>query len=69
MQETKPTPEQHEALRRFAERHGRTWKAKLVSAWLSGKDDRMQDGALLRQVRNQLGARWLRGFKLESPTT
>lgn len=60
------TPQQLEALQRFAERHGRTWKCRLVGAWMNGTDDRLPDGGLLRQVRNQLGVQWLRGFRLEA---
>ncbi|MBV7542166.1 hypothetical protein [Acidovorax sp. sic0104] len=60
------TPEQLEALKRFAARHGRTWKCRLMEAWIRGTDDRMPDGWLLRQVRNQLGSHWLRRFRLET---
>lgn len=59
-----PTSEQLEALRRFAAKHGRNWRTKLSQAWASGKDERLPDAALLRQVRNQLGPKWLKRFKL-----
>lgn len=41
-----------DALQRFADKHGREWRAKLWDAWLSSQDDYLPDGALLRQVRN-----------------
>lgn len=59
-QENHPTTEQTAALQRFAQNHGRTWKSKLTDAWISGRDDRLPDGSLLRQVRNELGPQWLR---------
>lgn len=64
MQNKQPTEPQMEAIKRFAETHGRTWKSRLIDAWISGRDARLPDGGLLRQVRNQLGPQWLRGFKL-----
>lgn len=51
--------EQHAALQRFADRHGARWKYQLKLAWAAGRDDREEDGALLRQVRNQFGPTWL----------
>ncbi len=59
----KPTPEQLERLRSFATAYGINWKRALTDAWLAGLDERMQDGHLLRQVRNQLGPRWLEAFR------
>ena len=44
----------------FATRHGRTWRADLAAAWLSGRDAAEPDGHLLRQVRNRFGPAWLR---------
>jgi len=55
---------QLDVLRRFAKQHGRYWKSKLRSAWTSGRDDRMQDGAVLRQIRNDFGPVWLTRFRL-----
>lgn len=52
------------AVRTFALRHGRNWKSKLNLAWYSGKDDSMPDGWILRQLRNNFGSTWLRGFRL-----
>ena len=65
-QKTHPTNEQTAALQRFAQTHGRTWKSKLADAWISGRDDRLPDGSLLRQVRNELGPQWLRTAVLSS---
>lgn len=57
-----PSTSQLQALERFATKHGREWKAVLSAAWTSGRDESMPDGALLRQVRNQLGPEWLASF-------
>lgn len=64
MSAEEPTKDQLGALKRFASQHGRTWKSKLVDAWISGKDDHLPDGGLLRQVRNELGPQWLRNATL-----
>ncbi len=55
-----PSPDQLAAVAAFAARHGRTWRADLAAAWLSGADAREPDGHLLRQVRNRFGPAWLR---------
>jgi len=62
-----PSPEQLAAVRAFATRYGRTWKAMLRTAWTDGRypyyvssDDR----ALLQQVRNAYGPAWLTKFKI-----
>ena len=56
-----PSAEQWEALKRFAAQHGRTWKATLREAWMSGiyPSSEGDDSALLQQVRNTFGPRWL----------
>lgn len=59
-----PTSAQLNALRGFAQRHGRTWKSKLNAAWASGRDERLPDAPLLRQVRNEFGPVWLARFSL-----
>lgn len=41
-----------DALQRFADKHGKKWQSKLWDMWLSGRDDYMADGHILRQVRN-----------------
>lgn len=61
------TEDQLAALTRFASKNGRYWKCKLVNAWLSGADERLPDGGLLRQVRNELGIQWLRDMSLKQP--
>lgn len=50
------TAEQQQALNRFAVKHGRTWRAKLRALWNTGKDERVADGAYLRQIRNENAA-------------
>ena len=53
------TIEQLEALRAYADTHGRTWKAQLNYEWMSGT----ASGAL-QQIRNSFGPTWLIRFKL-----
>lgn len=55
------TSEQLAALQKFAAANGRTWKSKLLDLWMSGKNE---NSGALRQVRNNLGGRWLLKFKL-----
>lgn len=54
-----PNEAQLAALQRLADRCGRPWKSVLSAMWSNGKDDRGEDGALLRQVRNEFGPQWL----------
>lgn len=58
------TQEQREALARFKEKKGSYWKSRLVELWISGRDDRAPDGAVLRQVRNTLGLDGLARVKI-----
>jgi len=53
------TAEQLDALREFAAKHGRCWKARLREDWYGGSDI-----GLLRQIRNQFGPAWLTRFEL-----
>lgn len=39
-----PTTEQLEALARFAEQHGRTWKAQLSDLWMRAAADSILPG-------------------------
>ena len=55
------TNEQYQALQSFADAHGRYWRSDLRAAWANGKDERLPDAGLLRQVRNCLGVNWLYG--------
>jgi hypothetical protein len=59
-----PSPEQLAAVAAYAARHGRTWRADLAAAWLTGRDAREPDGHLLRQVRNTCGPAWLAAVTL-----
>ena len=54
------------AVRAFAEKHGRRWKAALAEAWGNGRDTAEKDGWALRDIRNspQWGHDWLDGVKL-----
>lgn len=68
MKTAKPTPtaDQLAALAAYAEKHGRTWKHSLRLAWFNGTDANEPAGCFLRQVRNELGPRWLNAFRLEN---
>lgn len=59
------SPDQAQAILRFAASNGRHWKSKLLSAWTSGRDERLPDSGLLRQVRNELGPVWLSQVSLK----
>jgi len=54
-----PTPEQQLAINQFKAKYGQFWKEELATKWWSGRDVNEPHGALLRQVRNQLGPQWL----------
>lgn len=54
------SPEERAALRAFASRNGRTWKAALRQTWAY---DTSLSGPL-RALRNRLGPRWLASFTL-----
>ena len=58
-----PTTEQMEALKRFAEVHGRTWKSQLNDMWMIAAYSGNPDAHLLQQVRNQFGPSWLVRFR------
>lgn len=58
------TTEQSAALSRFKAKQGRQWKSRLIALWVDGRDDRAEDGALLRQVRNSLGVDGLARLKI-----
>ena len=49
----------------FSLKYGRTWRNRLSNAWFDGSDAREPNGALLRQLRNQFGPRWLRRFRFK----
>jgi len=57
--DTGPTPEQLRAIQAFANKHGAHWKSALLTAWLTGRDEREPHSHLLRQVRNRFGPVWL----------
>lgn len=58
---SRPTPneEQKLALSQFKAKYGHFWKEELMLKWACGRDVNEPHGALLRQVRNQLGPSWL----------
>jgi len=59
---TQPTADQVEALRRYAAAHGRTWKAQLHQAWMTGQYDAGDYDSTLQCIRNQFGPSWLVRF-------
>lgn len=59
------TPEQVDALRRYAKKHGRTWKSKLRDAWMGMPPH--DDAGTLRGLRNSHGPTWLDRFRLPVP--
>lgn len=65
MSPASPTLEQLSALLAFSLKYGRTWRNRLSNAWFDGSDAREPNGALLRQLRNQFGPRWLRRFRFK----
>lgn len=58
-----PTDEQLCVLEAFRAAHGRHWKARLRDLWLTGRDAARPGGALLRQIRNTFGPRWLQEYQ------
>ncbi len=50
---------QVEALRAYARRHGRTWKAELRAEWMRASAE-----PLLHGLRNSHGPSWLKGYAL-----
>lgn len=71
MNDTKPvpdcTPEQLRALREYAAtKRGRNWKTQLMDAWRTSHYGYGQiDKAVLQQIRNQKGPRWLLETKFD----
>lgn len=60
-----PTPQQVKALQVWAREQGRTWKAALREAWMSGNYGHTTAATnQLQQVRNTLGPSWLTRYKL-----
>lgn len=59
-----PNEQQLAAIRNFARIYGRRWKEHLNDFWCSGRDEREEDAALLRQLRNDFGPSWLAEFNL-----
>lgn len=55
-----PTPQQADALVKFAEREGPQWKTKLHMNWtMASYPDDPTTSHLLHQLRNQFGPLWL----------
>lgn len=59
------TREQTNALRMFADMHGRAWKAELRRLW---SEDTWRTGHYpdLRSLRNTHGSAWLARYKLQN---
>jgi hypothetical protein len=58
------SPEQLDALQRYAAKHGTQWKSQLNLAWI-----RAAEPGYLQQVRNQFGPSWLEKFSFDNPKT
>lgn len=52
-------------LRDFAHQYGRNWKSRLGAMWWKGSDVNERHGALLRQIRNELGPNWLASHRID----
>jgi len=52
---------QLDALRRYAQQHGRCWKTRLRDEWMCASAE-----PLLHALRNSHGPGWLVGFELEA---
>lgn len=62
-----PNEQQMAAIVSFANRFGRNWKSRLSDRWRFGDEYLfvgVDNGALLRQVRNEFGPNWLKRFSL-----
>lgn len=59
------TTEEFEALKHWADFHGRTWKSKLRDAWMDGCYFPNTHDSCLQRIRNSLnrGPSWLISFR------
>jgi len=57
------TSEQLQALQRFAQHHGRSWKERVRTLW-SQSNPRTDDEAIVYALRNTHGPRWLTRFRI-----
>jgi len=64
MERPELTAQEMEALRAYASRNGRTWKHKLLDAWMTGADGREPESSRLRTIRNTIGPSGLLRIKL-----
>jgi hypothetical protein len=60
------TPADLDALRSYAEEHGRRWKSDLALDWYHARAYGLR-GSILHGLRNNLGPAWLAGFKFAEP--
>jgi len=58
------TSEQLQAMRKWANLYGRTWKSKLRDAWMTGDYAGFEGSNFLQQLRNAYGPSWLIHFNL-----
>lgn len=59
------SPEQMDAVQRFAAQMGRTWKSELRDAWMTGNYPAGCMSNTLQQIRNAFGPSWLVRFSLK----
>ncbi len=63
MNERNPvTADEIAALRAYAAKHGRTWKATLLGVWAGQAP--YDDAGILRRIRNSRGPSWLVSYRL-----
>lgn len=63
------TSTQLNALRVYAQEHGRRWKSELNKAWMTGVYDSQDHSAVLQSIRNQFGPSWLTRFRFPLEST
>lgn len=55
---------ENNAVRAYAQEHGRTWKQHLRDSWMNGGDH----GPVLQNLRNSHGPTWLDTTSVKKPT-
>ncbi len=62
--DAQPRLEQLNALANFIDANGKHWKQNLAEGWERGFRDGTPGAALLQQLRNQFGPRWLSKYRI-----
>jgi hypothetical protein len=61
------TEQQFSAIRDWQQTRGRTWKAALRQAWMTGNYGGFHKANILQGLRNTFGPSWLASFKFSAP--